>query len=132
MANWSSNEAALGTSAPAGVTVNGVWFPAALLTAAPWAVGVFTCLAGTAPATGAANSPVTAFNPATSQSVLTGCIAPNLLLAAATLAITNWAINEAALGTSAPAGVTVNGQWFPASLLLSGALPASTVSCPLG
>lgn len=143
MANWSSNEAALGTSAPAGVTVNGIWFPAALLSAAPWAVGIFTCPGGTAPAvntptagvnapTPVVNAPVTVFNPATSQSVLTGCIAPNLLVAAAALAIANWAINEAALGTSTPAGVTVNGQWFPAGLLLSGALPASTVSCPQG
>jgi hypothetical protein len=126
MANWTSNETALGTSTPAGVTVNGDWFPATLLTAAPWAVGIFTCPSPFVPATGAAS------NPATSQSVLTGCVAPAQLQAAAALAIANWRINEATLGTSTPAGVTVNGEWFPAGLLVSGALPVSTVSCPQG
>ncbi len=134
MANWSTNETALGTSTPAGVTVNGEWFPANLLTAAPWAVGVFTCPSLYAPATPSPFVPAAeaTFNASTSQSVLTGCVAPVLLQAAAALAITNWGINESTLGTSTPAGVTVNGQWFPASLLLSGALPASTVSCPQG
>ena len=133
MANWSSNEAALGTSTPAGLTINGQWFPANLVAEAPWPVGVFTCPAGTAPAGPAVtapasnspvavvNAPVTAFNAAASQAVLTGCVTPTLLIAAAALTITNWAINEAALGTSTPAGVTVNGQWYPANLLLSGA-----------
>jgi type II secretory pathway pseudopilin PulG len=124
--NWASNEATLGTSTPAGVTVNGDWFPANLLNAAPLAVAVFTCQPPAAPATEAV------FNASASESVLTGCVAPALLQAAAALAIANWGINEATFGTSTPAGVTVNGQWFPASLLLSGVLPVSTVSCPQG
>ena len=126
IANWSINETEFGTSAPAGVTVNGTWFPASLLATAPSAASIATCTSVVVP------EAVSAFNVATSQSVLTGCVAPAQLQVAATLAITNWGINVATLGVSSPAGVTVNGQWFPGSLLLSGALPASTVSCPQG
>jgi hypothetical protein len=127
LANFASNETALGTSAPAGVTVNGDWVPASLLSATPGLAGIFACPSLVVP-----GPLVFSFTAATTESVLTGCVAPAQLLAAATLAITNWGTNEANLGTSTPAGVTVNGEWFPASLLLSGALPASTVSCPQG
>jgi hypothetical protein len=51
-------------------------------------------------------------------------------VAAATMAAAAWAYDESSFGTSAPAGVTVNGQWEPALLLLGGTLPTSAVLCP--
>jgi hypothetical protein len=122
MNNWAANEAAFGTSAPAGVTVNGDWYPASLLTGAPWAASLFTCTptAGTASAT---------LNMATSQSALTGCVSPAQIQAAADLAMTNWALNETNFGTSAPAGVTVNSVWYPAAFFNGTNVPLS-ISCP--
>jgi hypothetical protein len=121
ISNWSSNEASLGTSAPAGVTVNGNWFPAALDFSAPWAASIFTCASATEGAD---------FYTATSQAVLNGCVTSVQLDAAATLTVTNWSENEQSTGSSAPAGVTVNGTWIPSGLLTSGFVPTPAVTCP--
>jgi hypothetical protein len=105
------------------VTVNSVWYPASLLTAAPWAASIFTCV----PTIGTAASGT--LNMATSQSVITGCVSPADIQAAASLAITNWSLNETNFGTSAPAGVTVNNVWYPAAYVVGATVPLS-ISCP--
>lgn len=123
VANWASNAAAGLANVPAGVTVNGQWYPAEIVATYPAAASAFTC---PTPSLAAAVT----LNVEASQAVLAGCVTGSQLVAAATMAVAAWAYDESSFGTSLPAGVTVNGQWQPALLLLGGTLPTSAVMCP--